>query len=110
MTRRLLVAAVAVLAASSCSSPNPYYDPKKPHHTERGFRNTDATAIAPRPFGEFLRWQRERWSLEIPPPKVDLSANVPDLGRFSQEVVAHGDHVAWAPAESVTPLEAHPGP
>jgi N-acyl-phosphatidylethanolamine-hydrolysing phospholipase D len=80
MTRRLLVAAVAVLAASSCSSPNPYYDPKKPHHTERGFRNTDTTAIAPRPFGEFLRWQRERWSLEIPPPKVDLSANVPDLG------------------------------
>ena len=80
MTRRLLVAAVAVLAASSCSSPNPYYDPKKPHHTERGFRNTDATAIAPRPFGEFLRWQRERWSLEIPPPKADLSANVPDLG------------------------------
>ena len=80
MTRRLLTAVAVALAASSCSTPNPYYDPQKAHHTERGFRNSDPTAITPRPLGDFLRWQRERWSLEIPPPKTDLSANVPDLG------------------------------
>jgi L-ascorbate metabolism protein UlaG (beta-lactamase superfamily) len=80
MTRRLLAAIATVLAASSCSTPNLYYDANKPHHTPQGFRNTDANAVAPRPFGDFLRWQRERWSLDIPPPKVDLSPIVPDLG------------------------------
>ena len=93
MRRCLLAALATALAATSCSAPNRYYDPKKPHHTERGFRNTDPAAVAPRPFGEFLRWQRERWSLEIPPPKVDLSPNVPDLGYIQKN---RGDFaVTW---------------
>ena len=45
MTRLLLATLATALAATSCSTPNPYYDPKKPHHTERGFRNTDPTAV-----------------------------------------------------------------
>ena len=81
MTRRLLVAAVAVLAGAA---PVPtVLRPEKPSH-ERGFRSTDATAIAPRPFGEFLRWQRRRWSLEIQPPRRPLS-NVPDLRLHPEE-------------------------
>ncbi len=59
---------------------NPYFDPAKPHHRPDGFQNIDPAARMPRPFGEFLRWQRERAALQIPPPKTDLSARVPDLG------------------------------
>jgi L-ascorbate metabolism protein UlaG (beta-lactamase superfamily) len=62
------------------STVNPYYDAAKPHHRPDGFQNIDPAARMPRPFGEFFRWQRERASLEIRPPAMDLSALVPDLG------------------------------
>jgi len=83
--RRL--AAIIVLAAAGGAAlltgftpVNPYYDPARPHHRPDGFQNIDPAAQMPRPFGEFFRWQRERASLQIPAPKMDLSALVPDLG------------------------------
>jgi len=84
-TRRLLVTVVlAALCAGAlvtgCSTVNPYYDPAKPHHRPEGFQNIDPAAWMPRSFGEFFRWQRERRALEIPAPKMDLAAIVPDLG------------------------------
>jgi L-ascorbate metabolism protein UlaG (beta-lactamase superfamily) len=73
-----LVGSVALLAGRSAA--NPYYDPARAHHGPEGFRNIGPAARMPRPFGEFLRWQRERALLEIAPPKLDLSVQVPDLG------------------------------
>lgn len=77
---RLGTAAAALFAFASCSTVNPYYDPAKPHHTPEGFRNLDPNAVAPAPLLTFLKWQRERMALDIPPPKADLSPIVPDLG------------------------------
>jgi L-ascorbate metabolism protein UlaG (beta-lactamase superfamily) len=56
---------------------NPDYDPARPHHTPQGFRNTAPTSG--KTTAEFFRWQRERRTLVIRPPTVDLSAVVPDL-------------------------------
>jgi L-ascorbate metabolism protein UlaG (beta-lactamase superfamily) len=86
--RRLLAAVALALVGggalltgfSGGTTMNPYYDPARAHHRPDGFQNIDPAARMPRPFGEFFRWQRERASLEIPPPKMDLSALVPDLG------------------------------
>jgi L-ascorbate metabolism protein UlaG (beta-lactamase superfamily) len=86
--RRLLaVVALALIGGgtlltgfSGSSTMNPYFDPAKPHHRPDGFQNIDPAARMPRSFGEFFRWQRERASLEVPAPKMDLSALVPDLG------------------------------
>jgi L-ascorbate metabolism protein UlaG (beta-lactamase superfamily) len=58
---------------------NPYYDATRPHHRPDGFQNIDPAARMPRPFGDFLRWQRERRKLTIPAPAADLSVVVPDL-------------------------------
>jgi L-ascorbate metabolism protein UlaG (beta-lactamase superfamily) len=76
----LLAVAAGALFATGCSSVNPYYDPAKPHHRPEGFQNIDPAAWMPRSLGEFFRWQRERAMLDIPPPKLDLAAIVPDLG------------------------------
>jgi len=70
---------VAAAIASACSTVNPYYDPTKPHHRPDGFQNVDPQALMPRPFSEFFRWQRDRWSLDIPPPKMDLAPIAADL-------------------------------
>ena len=87
LPRRLLAIFVLALAGGALlagfpgsTAVNPYYDPARPHHRPDGFQNIDPAAQMPRPFGEFFRWQRERASLEIAPPKLDLSAQVPDLG------------------------------
>jgi L-ascorbate metabolism protein UlaG (beta-lactamase superfamily) len=76
----LLAAAAGGSLVSGCSAVNPYYDPAKPHHRRDGFQNIDPAAWMPRSFGEFFRWQRERLALDIPAPKMDLAAIVPDLG------------------------------
>jgi L-ascorbate metabolism protein UlaG (beta-lactamase superfamily) len=76
-----LATVAATLIVSGCSSRvNPYYDPAKPHHRPDGFQNIDPAASMPRSFGDFFRWQRERATLDIAPPKLDLAAIVPDLG------------------------------
>jgi L-ascorbate metabolism protein UlaG (beta-lactamase superfamily) len=58
---------------------NPDYDPAKPHHRPDGFQNIDPAAWMPRAFGEFVRWQRERRDLAIPPPSADLAVAPPEL-------------------------------
>ena len=88
MTPRLRrIAGIAALAmaaglavVSGCSTVNPYYDASKPHHRPEGFQNIDPAAWMPRPFGDFMRWRGERLTLDIPAPKLDLAALVPDLG------------------------------
>jgi L-ascorbate metabolism protein UlaG (beta-lactamase superfamily) len=84
VARWLGAAAVAAAFAGAliggCASVNPYYDASKPHHRPDGFQNIDPAAHMPRSLGDFLRWQRERWMLDIRAPKLDLSALVPDLG------------------------------
>lgn len=90
MTRRagralaVIVLAMALAGGGALlagfSAANPHYDPAKPHHRPDGFQNIDPAARMPRPFAEFFRWQRERASMEIPAPTMDLSALVPDLG------------------------------
>ncbi|MCS6945282.1 MAG: MBL fold metallo-hydrolase [Sutterellaceae bacterium] len=78
------------LAVGGCVSTNPYYDPAKPHHRPDGFRNLDPQAVAPRPFGDFLRWRRERAARAIEPPRLDLSPVAPDLALLR----ADGNHFA----------------
>ena len=78
VTATALVVATAVVPG--CVTLNTYYVQSKPHHRPDGFQNIDPAAWMPRPFGEFLRWQRERVGLTIAPPKMDLSPIVPDLG------------------------------
>jgi L-ascorbate metabolism protein UlaG (beta-lactamase superfamily) len=87
LQRRLLAISALALAGGALltgfpgsTAVNPYYDPARPHHRPDGFQNIDPAAHMPRPFGEFFRWRLERASLEIAPPKLDLSAQVPDLG------------------------------
>ena len=75
-----LAMAAGLAAVSGCSTVNPYYDASKPHHRPEGFQNIDPAAWMPRPFGDFMRWRGERLTLDIPAPKLDLAALVPDLG------------------------------
>ena len=72
-----LLMLVALAACAACTPVNPYYDSAKRHHTPEGFRNTADTSG--RTTGDFLRWQRERWQLEVPAPRLDLSVVAPDL-------------------------------
>jgi L-ascorbate metabolism protein UlaG (beta-lactamase superfamily) len=67
------------LLMPGCATMNPYFDAAKPHHRPGGFQNIDPAAWMPRPFGDFVRWQRERSSLVIPVPTQDLSVLAPDL-------------------------------
>jgi L-ascorbate metabolism protein UlaG (beta-lactamase superfamily) len=64
---------MTVLSAAGCAFSNPHYDANKPHHRPEGFQNVDPAAFMPVPLAQFLRWQRERLSLDIAPPKMDLS-------------------------------------
>ena len=82
-----------LLLLSSCSHVNPYYDPTKAHHRPEGFQNIDPNAVLPRPFSDFARWQRDRFSLEIAAPKMDLAPVQPDFGliRSSEDQFA----VTW---------------
>jgi L-ascorbate metabolism protein UlaG (beta-lactamase superfamily) len=80
-THAALVALALVCAAvAGCSYVNPYYDANKPHHRPNGFQNLDPAAQMPKPFGQFLRWQYERRSLDIAKPRLNLDAQIPDLG------------------------------
>ena len=77
--RGRVLAFSVLLVLASCSHVNPYYDPSKAHHRPDGFQNVDPEGVMPRPLSWFLRWQRERFSLEIAPPKLDLAPAQPDL-------------------------------
>jgi N-acyl-phosphatidylethanolamine-hydrolysing phospholipase D len=51
---------------SGCAAVNPYYDPKKPHHTEQGFKNNYSGPVS-KSFIDFLKWQIHRIKNDLPP-------------------------------------------
>ena len=53
---------------TGCSGANEYYDPDKPHHTPKGFRNN---YIEGKGEGSFLKWQWQRLTLGLPKPPDD---------------------------------------
>jgi L-ascorbate metabolism protein UlaG (beta-lactamase superfamily) len=56
MKRLSRLLAIAALAVSGCTTPNPYYDPAKPHHTQTGFRNN----YGPAGSDGFWKWKWEQ--------------------------------------------------
>lgn len=58
---------VAGLLAGCLSTTNPYYDAKKAHHRPDGFVNSDGTIVS-KPFGDLMRWYKERFGQSLPPP------------------------------------------
>ncbi len=54
--------ALGLLALAGCTSPNPYFDPTRAHHTPTGFRNNDIGTIG-KSSDELLRWFQERWDV-----------------------------------------------
>ena len=53
----MILCTACVLLLAACRS-NPYYNPAKSHHTERGFRNN-----YPQPARQsFWKWQWDRWT------------------------------------------------
>lgn len=70
----LLAAALLVIAGTSgCSTRNPHFDARRPHHTPEGFRNNHAD-VGPDAGGGFLRWQWERLWADLP---ADAPQRVP---------------------------------
>ena len=58
---------------------NPYYDPAKPHHTAKGFRNNYIATVS-KTFSELVRWQIERLEFGLPkPPQQPVPMQTPDL-------------------------------
>ena len=58
---------VAAAALAACAAGNPDYDPTRAHHRPDGFVNT-LGPVGGKPFGELLRWQRERFTAGLPKP------------------------------------------
>ena len=63
LSRRVAAASLLALLAG-CGYNNPYYDPAKPHHTPKGFRNNYVEGGMG---GGFLKWQWERRTQGLPP-------------------------------------------
>lgn len=75
----VLAGAGLVAGLASCATVNPYYEATKPHHRVDGFNNRFIDNWAD---GQpsFWRWQRERWSAELPPQDPSRVPRVaPDL-------------------------------
>jgi L-ascorbate metabolism protein UlaG (beta-lactamase superfamily) len=83
----------ALLAGCAGPLPNPYYDPAKPHHTERGFRNLDPDVR----IGQgFVRWQWQRRLNGLPKPPGAAHRGwrvVPDLALL--HAPAENPSVTW---------------
>jgi L-ascorbate metabolism protein UlaG (beta-lactamase superfamily) len=74
-----LAGAGVVAGLAACATVNPYYEATKPHHRPDGFNNrfVDNWAVGQ---PSFWRWQRERWSAELPPQDPSRVPRVaPDL-------------------------------
>jgi N-acyl-phosphatidylethanolamine-hydrolysing phospholipase D len=75
---RATVGALAAAALVACTTVNPYFDPKQPHHRPGGFQNNYE------PFGaeglsRLLRWQWEAWRNNLPPaPQQPTPQVAPD--------------------------------
>jgi L-ascorbate metabolism protein UlaG (beta-lactamase superfamily) len=79
MQIRLLtfIAALCLALLSACTIVNPHYDPSKPHHTTKGFKNIYSEGTGG--FGNFLKWQWERFNQTIAKPTADLSPVIANL-------------------------------
>lgn len=71
----LLIAAtlLVIVGTSGCSTRNPHFDARRPHHTPEGFRNNHVE-VDPDAGGGFLRWQWERLRASLP---ADTPQRVP---------------------------------
>lgn len=76
----LLLAGLAGCATVSPSTPtNPYYDPAKPHHTPRGFKN-NYLPEGGKSLRDLLRWNWEAWRQGLPKaPAQATPRQAPDL-------------------------------
>lgn len=75
----IVAAAMAVgLLAQGCAASNPDYDSSKPHHRPDGFVNSDGTTVS-KPFSDLIRWYRERYGKELPPPPGEYVASYDDF-------------------------------
>lgn len=79
MHTRLLtfIAALCLALLGACTMVNPHYDPSKPHHTMKGFKNIYSEGTGG--FGNFLKWQWERFNKTIATPTADLSPVIANL-------------------------------
>jgi len=74
---RISACALIVLFFAACAS-NPYYNPKKPHHTPEGFKNRYPHAEK----GSFWKWKFDQWRYgvpETPPGGWNFSVLRPDV-------------------------------
>ena len=73
-----LAALGAALSLAGCSSVNPHFDARQPHHRPDGFQNR-YTAFEPKGLGELLRWRWDAWRLDLPPPpQAPVPTQAPD--------------------------------
>lgn len=62
---------------------NPYYDPTKPHHTPKGFRDP-AASPSHKSFRDVVAWKRQSSRDGLPPPpKAPTPVVAPDLARIA---------------------------
>ncbi len=76
---RLACVVSVALVCGSCSTTSPHYDPQKPHHTEKGFKNNYLTGEIG---GSFLKWQYDRIVQGLPKPPANdyrFPVDTPDV-------------------------------
>jgi L-ascorbate metabolism protein UlaG (beta-lactamase superfamily) len=66
-----------LLLLSACISTNPYFDPNKPHHIPKGFKNNYSEGTGG--FDQFLKWQWEKLGKKAAVSTADLSPLAADL-------------------------------
>lgn len=74
----IVCSVIAGILIQGCASSNPYYDSNKPHHRADGFVNSDGTVVS-KPFSDLVRWYRERYGKDLPPPPGQFIATYEDF-------------------------------
>ncbi len=69
---------IAGVLIQGCAASNPYFDSSKPHHRPDGFVNSDGTIVS-KPMSDLLRWYRERFGKDLPPPPGKFLASYADF-------------------------------
>lgn len=98
-SRNLMAVLGVVLATlvAGCSTPNPYFNAERPHHTATGFRNNDIGTVS-KSFGDLLRLVRERrWFGDDPvaAPTPTATPALTELRRQTQGGPAARPSVTW---------------
>lgn len=73
-----LFSVIAGFLIQGCAASNPYFDSSKPHHRPDGFVNSDGTIVS-KPMSDLLRWYRERFGKDLPPPPGEFIASYADF-------------------------------